>query len=318
MFGTSEKYIARLMIKHKILAFDGQTFEDLFCSIMIKNNPNFELVKTYGNIGDRKNDGFDKTTGEYFQVYAPENIEKGPTINNAMTKLENDFQGLYDYWNTLCPIKKYNFVINDKYKGAPPQIHDKLLKLKKDYPHIEFNIMTANKLEDTFMKLDEDSIVEIVGCIASPSYQLDYSALTEVINYLMNTKENHERAEELQVADFEEKISFNRLNQEIACCLRAASYQVGNLETFFKRNSEFAKNEIQKKITEYYFTASKSIDKSEDNYTDLVFVKMLDDICPNGTAAIKNAALVLTAYYFELCDIFEKPNKKEEKINDPS
>ncbi|MCH5198141.1 MAG: hypothetical protein J1E34_04455 [Oscillospiraceae bacterium] len=317
MFGIGEKYIARLMIKNKIYSSDGQTFESLFSSIMTKYNPNFELVKAYGNLGDKKNDGFDKTTGEYYQVYAPENIEKGSTINDAIAKLENDFQGLYEHWNTLCQIKKFNFVLNDKYKGAPPQVHSKLLELSQKYPHVEFNIITANKLEDTFMNLCEDSIIEIVGCFASPSSQLDYSALTDVINYLMNSKEKHERTEELQVANFEEKISFNKLNQEIACRLRAASYQVGNLETFFKRNSEFAKNEIQKRITECYLAASMSIDKAEDNYSDLVFVKMLDDICPNETEAVKNAALVLASYYFELCDIFEKPNK-EDSINDPS
>ena len=44
---------------------------------------------------------------------------------------------------------------------------------------------------------------------------------------------------------------------------------------------------------------------------------MHEDLCPKGTNAIKNAALVLISYYFELCDIFERPIK-EENINDPS
>lgn len=317
MLDRNEMYIARALFKNKVFAFDGQSFESFFTSVMIKSNSNFEQVKPYGNIGDRKNDGFDKTAGEYFQVYAPENIDKSTTICNAVKKIEDDFQGLYDYWHTLCPIKKFNFVINDKYKGAPPEVHATLLRLSQNYPDVQFNVWGANTLEDICMSLDENSIIEIVGCIVNPSMQLDFSALTDVINFLMNTKERNKRAEELQVADFNEKIAFNNLNDEIASLLKAASYQVGNLETFFRRNSEFAKSDIQKRITECYFTAANSIDKLEEHYSDLVFFKMHEDICPNETSAVKNAALVLISYYFELCDIFERPIK-EKNQNDPS
>lgn len=317
MLERNEMYIARTLFKNKILVFDGQSFESFFTSVMIKSNHNFEQVKPYGNIGDRKNDGFDKTVGEYFQVYAPENIDKSATISNAVKKLKDDFQGLYDYWNDLCPIKKFNFVVNDKYKGVSPEVHTALLELSQNYPDIQFNVFGANTLEDICMSLDENSITEIVGCIVNPSIQLDFSALTDVINFLMNTQECNKRAEELQVADFNEKIAFNNLNDEIASLLKAASYQVGNLETFFRRNSEFAKSDIQKRITECYFTAANSIDKTEEHYSDLVFFKMHEDLCPKGTNAIKNAALVLISYYFELCDIFERPIK-EENINDPS
>lgn len=307
MLGRDDKYLARIMLKNKIYSSNGQAFEDLFSSIMKKKNKNFELVKPYGNYGDRKNDGFDKTTGEYYQVYAPENIEKATTINDAINKLEGDFNGLYDNWNSLCTIKTYNFVLNDNFKGVPPQVHQKLLSLEKEYPDITFNVFTANNLEDIFLSLDEDSIVDVVGCIANPSLQLDYSALTEVVNYLMNTREEYKREEQLNVPDFEKKIAFNNINDEIANKLRVASYQVGNLEMFFKRNSEFTKNDIQNRITECYL---ESIEKANDvieNKSDIVFMNMLDNICPDSTASHKNAALILAAFYFESCDIFESP-----------
>lgn len=317
MLDRNEMYIARTLFKNKVLAYDGQSFESFFTSVMIKSNHNFEQVKPYGNIGDRKNDGFDKTVGEYFQVYAPEYIDKSTTISNAVKKLKDDFQGLYGYWNALCPIKKFNFVVNDKYKGSPPEVHTTLLELAQNYPDVQFNILGANTLEDICMSLEENSIIEIVGCIVNPSIQLDFSALTDVINFLMNTQERNERSEELQVADFNEKIAFNNLNDEIAVLLKAASFHVGNLEMFFRRNSEFAKSDIQKRITECYFSAVNSIDKSAEHYSDLVFFKMHDNLCPNETGAVKNAALVLISYYFESCDIFERPIK-EENQNDPS
>lgn len=43
---------------------------------MTKAEPNFQPVKAYGNIGDRKNDGFVSQTGIYYQVYAPRDVNK--------------------------------------------------------------------------------------------------------------------------------------------------------------------------------------------------------------------------------------------------
>ena len=305
MLTSSEKYIARLMFKVKILSSEGSAFESLFTEVMAKHNPKFEQVKPYGNVGDRKNDGFDKTTGEYYQVYAPENIAKEKTIADAVKKLDEDFKGLYDHWNALCPIKIYNFVINDKYKGAPQPLHDKMLELRKAYPDVCFNIITVNRLEDYFLALTEDEIVVIVGCLANPTLQLDYSALTEVLNHLMNVKGHIEKTDLRSVPDFEEKIKFNGINLQVASLIRGASYQVGNLEQYFKSNSEFTRTEIQKRITDCYLNARSAIDLREEDYADSVVLRMVEDICPDGALAAKNAALILIAYYFESCDIFE-------------
>lgn len=312
MLTSGDKYIVRIMLRNKIYSSDGSAFESLFSDIMSKYNPKFEQVKPYGNVGDRKNDGFDKTVGEYYQVFAPENSEKQTTIGEAIKKLAEDFKGLYEHWNELCPIKIYNFVINDKYKSAPQPLHQKMLELGKAYPEIFFNILTVNKLEDYFLSLTEDDVISIVGCIANPALQLDYSALTEVLNHLMNIKGNIERTDLRNVPDFEEKIRFNGLSTQAADLLRSASYQVGSLELYFKRNSEFARSDIQKRITDCYLNACTAVDTDEEGYSDLVFFKMLEDISPESTYAVKSATLILLSYYFETCDIFERPKKDEE------
>ncbi|MCT7023062.1 hypothetical protein M1743_23715, partial [Salmonella enterica subsp. enterica serovar Saintpaul] len=77
-------------------------------------SPDFQQVKPYGNIGDRKNDGFIKGQGVYYQVYAPEDASNN--VLAAVNKIKDDFEGLRDYWHDICPIKKYYFVLNDKYK----------------------------------------------------------------------------------------------------------------------------------------------------------------------------------------------------------
>ena len=84
-------YIAKILFKNKVYQHKGQAFEDFFVSIMTKANPEFQAVKAYGNIGDRKNDGFVRSTGTYYQVFAPEDITKTKTIADAVKKLETDF-----------------------------------------------------------------------------------------------------------------------------------------------------------------------------------------------------------------------------------
>lgn len=305
-----QRYIAQLILRDRILTSDGLAFENLFSSIMEKSNSNFMQVRPYGNVGDRKNDGFDKITGEYYQVFAPLDIHNPATITAAVSKLEDDFKGLYDYWNDTYPIKKYNFVVNDKCNGAPPQLHIKVGELKKEYPNVEFNIFTVAKLEDVLLGLGDAALFSVVGYIPDLATQLDYSALTEVIEHLMNMQDSSICENLLVVPDFEEKITFNRLSNRVATMLRNASYQVGGLEEYFRCHSEFTKSEVQRKIVECYVNATKVIDNSLDNYSDLVFMKVLDDIYPNGSVSIRSAILVLMAYYFESCDIFEKPEEE--------
>jgi hypothetical protein len=267
-------------------------------------------VKPYGNIGDRKNDGFDKTTGEYFQVFAPQDIQNSSTIVSATAKLDEDFKGLYNYWNDKYPIKKYHFVVNDKYKGVPPQLYTKISELETAYPNVKFYIFTSAKLEDIVLHMDIDTVTGLLGYIADMTLQLEYSALNEVIEHLMRMKDASDSDDLLTVPDFEEKIKFNKLSTRVADMLRSASYQVGGLEAYFRSHSEITKSEVQRKIVDCYRSASASIDKGIDNYADLVFMKILDDIDPNGNVSIRNAIMILMAYSFESCDIFEKPEQE--------
>lgn len=76
MLTKEEKYILRILFKNKIFEANGQAFEDIFTSIMNYKEPGFVSIKPWGNIGDRKNDGYIPDRSIFFQVFAPEEIKK--------------------------------------------------------------------------------------------------------------------------------------------------------------------------------------------------------------------------------------------------
>ncbi|RHO79197.1 hypothetical protein DW058_17865 [Clostridiaceae bacterium AF42-6] len=65
-----DKWTAKVLFKLKLHESKGQEFEDFFVAIMTKADMDFQPVKAYGNIGDQKNDGFNKKTGTYYQVFS--------------------------------------------------------------------------------------------------------------------------------------------------------------------------------------------------------------------------------------------------------
>ncbi len=141
--------IARILFQLQIYKRNGQDFENFFSEIMIYHNPNFAKVKPQGQFGDRKNDGFIKEFGRYYQVYAPEDVTTKE--QNTLRKLATDFVGLYDYWNTkVSPVKEFYFVLNDKYNGAYPTLYEELARIEKSYPLVKCNPFLAPHLEDIF------------------------------------------------------------------------------------------------------------------------------------------------------------------------
>lgn len=301
-----EKYIARLMLKNKLHECDKQSFEDLFVKVMMCANPDFKSVKPQGRIGDRKNDGFDKINGLYYQVYAPEDIRARE--GSAIDKLQEDFTGLVDYWQKKgFSINKFHYVVNDKYKGVYPSLHVAAENLSKAHG-IEIEVIQCKNVEDKVLELTEEKILDIVGFIPDPLdiQNVDFDTMSEVVGHLMNLPMPLTPVVIPANPNFEEKIRFNGLSTEVVQYLNAGRNQVFAVSEYFELNSRFVKDDLKEVFRAIYLRGSIEINESETK-NDQLFFYIRNKACPKNTLAVHSTVYILMAYYFEYCDIFETP-----------
>ncbi|MCB2263578.1 MAG: hypothetical protein LGR52_11705 [Candidatus Thiosymbion ectosymbiont of Robbea hypermnestra] len=317
----NRKHIARLMLRNRILKASGDEFERIFTEIMSASRPDFRQVKPQGALGDRKNDGFEPKAGRYFQVYAPEDLRRRK--QNALNKLEEDFQGLYTHWTDLFPsgIQEFYFVLNDCFSGAVfPSIHETLERIRRQYGLDRCEPFLTKHLEEEFFSLSDDRIVSIIDFIPNPESipLLDYSVLGEVIRHVLENPVDLVQAGSLRAPDFDEKIRFNGL-RVAGHLLNTASYQSGAVEEYFAANSDFERQSVRDTLNGYYLDAMRvelpDFDDSDGGAaTDQRFLEILTRITPQiedrrKQKELQEAALAIMAVFFESCDIFENPER---------
>jgi len=303
-----EKYLARIILKNKFYEADKQSFEDLFSKIMRNDNSDFRQPKPHGRLGDGKCDGFNEQTGEYYQVYAPEEL-KGNELE-LLNKMNSSIEGLLEFWNERnFVVKKFYYVVKDNYKEVYPLVftNAKAISKKRD---IDCEILMCKDIEDIFMKLDENLMIDVLGgMIPNPDNisTIDFNSMDDVVNFLKERKVI--KINEIIPANpnFDEKIVFNNLSEIISQFLNNGQRQNFAINDFFQLNSKFIKEDLREIFNSLYNEAIGIIPESETK-NDEIYQYIVEKSSPNGKQATYDAVYVLMAYYFEYCDIFETPN----------
>ena len=299
---VSEKTIARHLFQNKIFKADGQIFEDIFSAIMNYAEADFQQIKPWGNIGDRKNDGYIKTKGIFYQVYAPEDIRKSYT--NVVSKLKEDFGGLKAQWS---PVNEFYFVLNDKYKGVNADSEKIIQEMKISHNLFNAGFLTAKDIENTLFKLDDDQILSIAGFIPDPAYvkHLDFSILNEVIEHIMKLPLNDGNKSKIVVPDWNEKIKLNVLSESVSQLLNNGSFQLHSLGEYLDNNSDFLADSLRDKMNEVYSH------EKENKSGDELFWAIVNSASPKTERMYQTSVIVIISKYFETCDIFEEPVQEE-------
>ena len=304
MLNAQERSIARILFKNKIHEANGQAFEDIFTKMMYYAHEGFQAIKPWGNIGDRKNDGYIKSEATYYQVYAPEDITK--SYVDFIKKIETDFAGLIKQWT---PVNYFYFVVNDKYRGVNADSEKIIQGLKETHELKDAKILTAKDVENKVFSLDDDQITTIVGFLPDPSNlkNVDYSILNEVIAHIMELPLDNNKQFNITLPDLDEKIQFNGLSDTTADYLYSGLVKVVYLEEYLSNNGDFVADSLRDKLSEVY------LQERENHIEDELFWKMVDRLSPKRQQIYQITVIIIMSKYFETCDIFEEPIKEEEE-----
>jgi hypothetical protein len=299
---VQEKTFARQSFQNKIFKADGQIFEDIFSAIMNYAEADFQQIKPWGNIGDRKNDGYIKTKGIFYQVYAPEDIRK--SYPNVVSKLKEDFDGLKARWS---PVNEFYFVVNDKYKGVNADCEKIIQEIKILHNLNDAGFLTAKDLENILFELEDDQIYLITGHIPDPANikQLDFSILNEVIGHIMKLPLNEGDKPKIVPPNWNEKIKLNVLSESVSQLLSNGSIQLPYLAEYLKNNSDFLADSLRDKMNEVYSQ------EKENKSGDELFWAIVNSASPKAEHMYQTSVIVIMSKYFETCDIFEEPVQEE-------
>jgi hypothetical protein len=294
--------ISRKLFENKILKADGQAFADIFTSIMNYAEADFQLIKPWGNIGDRKNDGYIRSKGIFYQVFAPEDIRKSYT--EVVKKIKKDFAGLLSHWKD---IKEFYFVVNDKFKGVNADCEQAIQDIKTDYSLQKAGILIAKDLENILFKLDDDQIINIVGNAPDPALitRLDYEILGEVIDFIMKLPLPSGKEANIILPNWKEKIKFNNLSDYIANYLNNGCIQIRSLEKYLSNNSDFLADSLRDKMNDIYM--HEKLKKDGDD----LFWAIVSSASPKALQSFQAAVIVIMSKYFESCDIFKEPQRED-------
>ncbi len=277
----------------------GDEFQRLFEKLMQKAHQNdFMACCPWGNLGDRKNDGYLSSTRTLFQCYAPNEIEAKKTIK----KIHEDFQGALKYWKE--DFDEWAFVHNAPNGRLAPTIIKTLLELRQQNPGLKISHYGYEEMLTRFRQLSLQDLESWFGpsLTMEANVNLSYSDLKLVLDHI-NTMAEPKTSEVKDVSPG--KIEANLLSPVVAAFLKIGMRKSSLVRELFEawRDPTYGER-IASAFKTQYLTLRES---TPPLLPDLIFGQL--EAWAGGTANTsphhKAAVLAVMAYLFEECEIFE-------------
>ncbi|MBO1319498.1 ABC-three component system protein [Acanthopleuribacter pedis] len=291
-------YISRF--ENAFLRAKGNEFQTLFEALMNRAyGHDFLPCVPWGNRGDRKNDGFLQSERCLFQVYAPLEM----TEYKAVKKIKEDFEGAVRHWRSH--FHKWIFVHNAP--GLPPGVMETFLTLKQTHPGIDIDAWGEHELRKIFEQLERDTMAEWFGPAPTEATQakLGFDELQVVLEHIAGQPP----VGSLVVDDVPMgKIEANALSESTAALLKAGYIKTPLVARFFDRWHDplFGERIAGAFRARYAGLRGRMI-------PNRIFgeLQAWAGGSQRGTGEHEVPVLAVLAYFFERCDIFEKPKGED-------
>jgi hypothetical protein len=294
---TQAYYEARF--ENLFRAAKGNEFQKLFERLMgLAYKADFIACRPWGNIGDRKNDGFLRSEKTLFQVYAPNEM----TATDANAKISEDFAGAKKYWGKH--FEKWVFAHNGT-DGLPPHVHELIMTFGKKNPTRTLETWGLEEFRLIFRRLSSDDLASWLGSAPSDETKasLGFDDLRPVLEALgLRPAPTDSTVRDVPMG----KIEANALSESIATLIKSGMAKSPLVEKFFlqwhdetlgERIAEAFRGEYQRLRTAF---APNAIFAELQAWTGGK---------ERGSPEHEMAVLTVIAYYFERCDIYEAPRE---------
>nr|WP_166749481.1 ABC-three component system protein [Xanthomonas cannabis] len=277
----------------------GDGFQRLFEKLMSKVHPNdFMACRPWGNVGDRKNDGYLPSARILYQSYAPNEL----TAAEAIKKINEDFDGAKEHWEEY--FDEWTFVHNAPDGRLGPHIIEVLAKLGQGNPQIKIGHYGYEEMLKKFRQLSLEDLESWFGpsLTMEANVNLGFGDLAAVLTHISITPVPTTS----DVKDVSRgKIEANLLSQAVADFLKIGMQKSPLVAQFFNnwKNPTYGEQIAQAFKIEYVGLR----DGVPQLHPDEIFGRL--EAWAGGTAnttpAHKAAVLAVMAYLFDKCEIFE-------------
>jgi len=162
----------------------GDGFQRLFERLMSKVHPNdFMACRPWGNVGDRKNDGYLPSARILFQSYAPNDLSAA----EAIKKINEDFEGAKEHWEKY--FDEWTFVHNAPDGRLGPHIIEALTRLGQENPRIKIGHCGYEEMLAKFRQLSLLDLESWFGpsLTMEANVNLGYGDLVAVLTHISIT-----------------------------------------------------------------------------------------------------------------------------------
>lgn len=280
-------------------AAKGNEFQSFFERLMgLAYKADFMACRPWGNVGDRKNDGFLKSERRLFQVYAPNEM----TAKDAIAKITEDFAGAKTHWGTH--FDKWVFAHNAT-DGLPPHVLTLLLDFEKANPVITLEPWSLEEFRLVFRKLTSGDIIPWLG--VAPSDETKASLGFSDLRPVLETLGNRPAPPDAAVRDVPMgKIEANALSESIGILIKSGMSKAPLVEKFF---AQWHDETLGERIAEAFRTEYQRLRPLHTPNEIFSELQAWAGGRDRGAPEHEMAVLAVIAYYFERCDIYEAPKE---------
>lgn len=278
----------------------GDEFQVFFSRLMGLRYPtDFVATRPWGNVGDRKCDGYQRSTRTVFACFAPNDVALADTLG----KIKEDFEGALphqkQFWN------KWVFVHNAAEGRLPTDVVQALEQFQKDHPAITAEAWGFHALRKIALELSEIDLRSLLPTIPTSKDFADLGLrdIKPIVDHLATAAEPQEAP---VAAPPPNKLAHNKLSPAAARQLTLGMAYSRLLRQYLSAHPDKTYGDRVAAL----FRAKYELLKNDNPVPDDLLVELFRFAAgPLPTGSLRRDAAVWTvlAYLFEHCEIFERP-----------